>query len=90
MGGYAWVYDRQALDGPPGEENTALCAPAGGYASPPAAYGPGAAAAVGEARRSSHSCRSAVASRPSISSGVMTLGFDGFVWRERQDRGLWR
>lgn len=38
MGGYAWVYDRQALDGPPGEENTALCAPAGDYASPPAAY----------------------------------------------------
>lgn len=38
MGGYAWVYDRQALDGPPGEENTALCAPAGAYASPPAAY----------------------------------------------------
>ena len=38
MGGYAWVYDRQALDGPPGEEDTVLCAPAGAYSSPPAAY----------------------------------------------------
>ncbi len=38
MGGYAWVYDRQALDGPPEEEDTAVCAPSGAYASPPAAY----------------------------------------------------
>ena len=38
MGGYAWVYDRQTLDGPPGEEDTAVCAPSTAYASPPAAY----------------------------------------------------
>ena len=38
MGGYAWVYDRQALDGPPEKGDTAVCAPSGAYASPPAAY----------------------------------------------------
>ena len=38
MGGYAWVYDRQALEGAPGEEDAAACAPAGAYSSPPAAY----------------------------------------------------
>ena len=37
MGGYAWVYDRQALEGPPAEEDTVACAPAGAYSSPPAA-----------------------------------------------------
>ena len=39
MGGYAWAYDRQALDSPPQEagDATLACAPAGEYSSLPAA-----------------------------------------------------
>ena len=38
MGGYAWVYDRQALEGPPGEADAAVCAPESAYSCPPAAW----------------------------------------------------
>lgn len=39
MGGYVWAYDRQALEGPPQEEDAAVlaCAPAGEYSSLPVA-----------------------------------------------------
>ena len=37
MGGYVWVYDRQALDSPPAEAAGAVCTPNEAYSSPPAA-----------------------------------------------------
>ena len=37
MGGYAWAFDRQALEGAPAEGDAIACASAGEHSSPPAA-----------------------------------------------------